>query len=217
MDTERSFIISWRCAVGNSDEPAAAKLCLLALAEWADRDGGNCFPSMESVAKWASFSERTVRRHLLENRSRFFKRKAGGGVGKGWRTSSFQLVIPDGADTSSARSSSSRRRLTKFSAEKVDSRGLCVRHVRTQRPTAPDRVSGELSNDLSKDLARNDSHTASKNKASFGRRKATLEDAIYAIQHEYQVFGTISFEQCQSRINELRRLAHQGIPSSLAE
>lgn len=42
----------------------ARKLVLLALADWADDDGGQCFPSIATIALRASISDRQAQRHM---------------------------------------------------------------------------------------------------------------------------------------------------------
>ncbi len=44
--------------------PPARKLVLLALADWADDDGGQCFPSIRTIALRASISDRQAQRHM---------------------------------------------------------------------------------------------------------------------------------------------------------
>src|SRR5690606_10826135 len=49
-------------AVFRSTLPATDKVALLALADWADDDGGRIFPSMRTAAAKASLGERTMQR-----------------------------------------------------------------------------------------------------------------------------------------------------------
>ena len=101
---ERPFILRWRSAVFNSELPAVTKQVLIALAEWADVNGGSCWPSMASVAELSSLNERTVRR-VLERPLQWVARTTRPGAGgRGWRTYSYRLLIPEGADCRPARS-----------------------------------------------------------------------------------------------------------------
>jgi hypothetical protein len=56
--------ISLMTAVWVLPVPPARKLVLLALADWADDDGGQCFPSIATVATRASISDRQAQRHI---------------------------------------------------------------------------------------------------------------------------------------------------------
>jgi hypothetical protein len=56
--------ISLMTAVWVLPVPPARKLVLLALADWADDDGGQCFPAIATIALRASISDRQAQRHM---------------------------------------------------------------------------------------------------------------------------------------------------------
>lgn len=51
-------------AVWTMPLPPAHKLVLLALSDWADDQGGQCWPSLEKIAARASISARQAQRHM---------------------------------------------------------------------------------------------------------------------------------------------------------
>lgn len=94
----RPYTATWRSAVLRSGLPVAAKVTLFALAEYADADGGSCFPSIVRVAQLAGVNERTARRSLdAAVNARLISRANRGGSSQGWRRYTYQLLIPDGA------------------------------------------------------------------------------------------------------------------------
>lgn len=102
---ERPFILQWRSAVLNSSLTSTQKLCLLVLAEWAELDGSDCFPAMESVAQKAGVNEKTVRRALDATEPLGWFRRQHRHSTKGWKHFQYTLSLPVAADTRSARSS----------------------------------------------------------------------------------------------------------------
>lgn len=141
----RPFILQWRSAVLNSTQPATVKLCLLTLAEWADADGGNCFPAIPSIASRASVNEKTVRRSLDQAEGGGFIRRSyriQRGVTNGWRQYMYQPILPEGADTVPARS---LEVVDTESACSPATSGHCVPNVRTLSPERPGTESTDLS------------------------------------------------------------------------
>jgi hypothetical protein len=97
----RAFVHCWRSAVFNDVTlPTSIKMTLLALAEYADRDGSNCEPSAVSLGELSGLHERTVRRVLDE------ARKAGWinlVAHRDGAPSTYALVLPSNANTRPAR------------------------------------------------------------------------------------------------------------------
>ena len=104
----RPHVARWRSAVFRSPLPPAEKLAVLALGEFADADGSNCYPSIPSVAELAGVNERTVRRATnVAIKAGLIQRVHRGGNSMGWRRYAYRLVIPgsdEGADTLTTRS-----------------------------------------------------------------------------------------------------------------
>lgn len=146
---ERPFIFRWRSAVLNSSMTSAGKLCHLALAEWADADGGSCYPSSEKVAELASLHERSVRRFL--EHSDFIVRSDRGGQGQGWRAFSYQLVLPKAADTTPARS---RKAADTTPARSEERSGQSVPKVRALDAEGAGTAPAELALELHKEQVR---------------------------------------------------------------
>ncbi len=148
---ERPFILQWRSAVLNSVESAPMKIALLAIAEFADTDGGSCFPSIETVARLSSLHARTARRLLLD--SKWFVRTDRSGTGQAWRTYSYRLVMPEGADTRTARQSQSDNKAISKREDTAPSPsdetcGLLVQNVRAfsaeREGSAPSEIGLEI-------------------------------------------------------------------------
>lgn len=139
---ERPFVLRWRSAVLNSSLSATQKLCLLVLAEWADPDGTNCRPAMETIADKASVNEKSVRRAMdaaapLGWFARHHRRS-----NKGWKQFEYTLSIPDAADSVSCRSVDVP---DIESTPSEPSTGLSVLMQRTLCPDVPDTESDDLS------------------------------------------------------------------------
>lgn len=104
MANERPFVLRWRSAVLNSSEPASTKLSLLALAEFADPNGLHAIPGFPALAAMTSQDEKTCRRAFDRVEGRWFSRVPVKLSGKEWRAYEYTLVMPEGADTVTARS-----------------------------------------------------------------------------------------------------------------
>jgi hypothetical protein len=98
----RPFMHRFRSGVLQADAPSSLKLVLLVLAEYADAEGGSCYPSATAVARLAGLNERTVRR-LLDQPCAWLQRIGQAGSGHHWRTYGYRLLIPEAADTTPAR------------------------------------------------------------------------------------------------------------------
>ena len=138
----RPFVLQWRSAVLNSDLSATQKLCLLVLAEWADSDGTNCRPAMETIARKASVNEKSVRRAMdaaapLGWFGRQHRRSR-----KGWKQFEYTLLIPLAADSMSCRNHDAP---DTESVAISASTGPSVHMHRTLCPDAPDTESNDLS------------------------------------------------------------------------
>jgi hypothetical protein len=97
------LIVRWRSAVLNSTLPATAKLCLLVLADFADADGSNCYPSIEMVAAKASINEKTARFNLAAAAQAGWIERTSKGTKQGWKRFEYAPRFPEGADTTPAR------------------------------------------------------------------------------------------------------------------
>ncbi|RFF50174.1 helix-turn-helix domain-containing protein [Xanthomonas campestris] len=95
----RPLVLRWRSAVFNSSECASAKLTLLALAENANQDGTECYPSIDRLARQSSQSEKTCREALKAADGRWFVRTPIKLGGREWRGYNYRLTVPDGAVT----------------------------------------------------------------------------------------------------------------------
>jgi hypothetical protein len=98
----RPFIHRFRSGVLRTSMPSPLKIVLLVLAEFADAEGGSCYPSLTSISRLSGLNEKTVRRHL-EKSCAWFERTGHSGAGHQWRTYGYRLLIPEGADTAPAR------------------------------------------------------------------------------------------------------------------
>jgi hypothetical protein len=158
---ERPFILQWRSAVLNARLTGTQKLCLLVLAEWADADGTNCWPAMESIAEKASVNEKTVRRSMDELDPLGWFTRSHRRTQKGWKQFEYVLRIPDAADTVSCRSEDAPDSVSATSTDApgtvsgsdATSTGHPVHLHRTLTSDAPGTVSDDLAlpiQDLSK-------------------------------------------------------------------
>lgn len=94
-----AFMHKWRAAVLSRDCQLSStqKLAVLALAQFADSNGGCCFPSSSTVAECASLSEKAVQRALIVAlQGGWLKRFQREAKGKDWRGQAYeyQLLIP---------------------------------------------------------------------------------------------------------------------------
>ena len=161
---ERPFILQWRSAVLNASLTATQKLCLLVLAEWAEKDGTDCFPAITSMALKASVNEKTMRRSLEQAVDAGFITRFHRGSSQGWRRFEYVPVIPQGADTRSARQSSGAdtesaplpERAGTVSTPEGVTCGHSVHDVRTLSPERAGTVSDEVSNELSNEVGLRD-------------------------------------------------------------
>jgi hypothetical protein len=126
----------------NSQQSSTVKLCLLALAEWADADGSNCYPSIPNIATRASVNEKTVRRSLDQAESAGLIQRSQKGTAQGWRRFVYLPIVPKGADTTPARSKDG---VDTESAPLPSTCGLSVPNVRTLSPEGVGAESTDLS------------------------------------------------------------------------
>lgn len=151
-EPRRPLVLRWRMALLNSFEPASVKLTLLALAEHANLDGTHCFPSAETLAMCTSQHEKTCRRALDAAEGRWFTRTQIKLRGREWRSYSYTLSIPEGANTSppirregaDTVSVAEAKVPDTVSAPQGASSGHCVPEVRTLSPQGPGTVSDDL-------------------------------------------------------------------------
>ncbi len=97
------FIMRWRKAIcaPASSLSSTERLVAFALAQYADADGGSCFPNIETIAGAAALSERATRGALqrIESAGYFTRigtKGSGKGAGKDWRAYGYRLRMPDG-------------------------------------------------------------------------------------------------------------------------
>lgn len=146
----RPFIHEWRSAVFNSSLPASTRMALLALAEFANEHGSDCYPSKDAVARYSGQDEKTVRGRLRDAATAgWIEQHQRTGNGSGWARHSYILTLPPGADIRPARwttgpgvapapidqSSGNHARTTSGNSEQL------VREIRPNGPgVAPDEV-----------------------------------------------------------------------------
>jgi hypothetical protein len=101
----RPLVLTWRSAVINDAKFSPADtLALLVLAEFADPDGSNCFPTIAALAQLSALADRTVRRTLTAAAARgYLDRQTSGRGGQGWKAYKYRLLLPEGADLRTAR------------------------------------------------------------------------------------------------------------------
>lgn len=121
----------------NSSLAPTVKYCFLVLAEFADADGGNCFPSIPMMARIASVNERTVRRSMDELERNGFFRRVESGTKHGWRRYTYVPNIPEGADTRPA------RQVVGAGKESTPMGGTCGLSVQNVRTLSPERAGTE--------------------------------------------------------------------------
>lgn len=175
---ERPFILQWRSAVLNAPLTGTQKLCLLVLAEWADGDGKNCWPAMESIAEKASVNEKTVRLALEVGARNGWIHRSHRRTSKGWKKFDFSLLLPIGADSTSCRTADAPDMVSAATSDVPGTVSATQAHApdqvsgtkqvgkactghpvhlhRTLTPDVPGTVSDDLALDLSKDLALKD-------------------------------------------------------------
>jgi len=89
--------VKWMAAVFELDLPSSHKLVLLVLADHADNDGRNAWPSVSLISKKTSLSERTVRASLVSLRD---SKQISIEKGATWdRPNSYRLNFLTGANT----------------------------------------------------------------------------------------------------------------------
>lgn len=129
-----------------SDLSSTAKLVLLTLAEFADRNGANCWPSLPMIAKRASLNERSVRRALDDVEPLGWIQRSKKGSERGWALSVYRLTVPDGVDTGSWVDATGP---DTESTPQDATYGLSVTEVRTLCHFGVDTESNYLSSELS--------------------------------------------------------------------
>lgn len=194
---ERPFILQWRSAVLNSSLGHMTKLTLLVLAEYADVNGADCFPSIPSIARLMSANERTVRRNLDPAIDVGYIRRSARSTGTthGWKYYEYNLLIPEGADTKSARATQGAG--TK-SAPIGETNGLNAKNVRTFCPKMVGTKSTELASKYEK--ASMDSLSA---RADFMK-----SEAVRKLENEkYMVLSDLKFPDLTTREAAIAKLA----------
>lgn len=147
MSKPRPFPHRFRSAVLRAQLPATVKLLLLVLVEFADENGGSCYPALTTVAGLAGVNEKTARRELAKPCA-YFERVTASGTGKSWRRYGYQLVIPEGADTTPARWT--REGADTMSAADPGRCGHSDEKVRTFEPEGAGTVSDDIGLEIGK-------------------------------------------------------------------
>lgn len=171
---ERPFILQWRSAVLNASLTSTQKLCLLVLAEWAEQDGSDCFPAIESIAEKAGVNEKTVRRSLDSTALLGWFTRQHRQSTRGWKHFNYTLMLPLAVDTRPARSATQPGMVSGANKDAPDTEstrtgdlpdtvstakgesnactGLSVPLHRTLCPDAPGTESTEVSNELGEEV-----------------------------------------------------------------
>lgn len=93
-----SRVWRWRRAIGASDLQATTKQVLMALSNFMDSQGGNCFPGEASLCRETSLSAGTIRRHLrIASAAGWIGFQPGRFGGQEWRRRSYLARWPDQA------------------------------------------------------------------------------------------------------------------------
>lgn len=179
---DRPFVLRWRSAVLNAPLTATQKLCLLVLAEWADADGENCYPSIPSIAEKASVNEKTVRRALDQTCALGFFSRGHRGTSQGWRRFAYTLQLPEGADIEPTPS------LEGAGVESTPSNPTCGHSVHDVRTLAPEGV-GTVSTDLAlpiQDLGKEESPSPRRKVTRIRSQKLTFDQWMQTIPDDQQ-------------------------------
>ena len=75
---------------------------LITLSMDADADGGSCFPSTRRLAERTGISRRHVEKHLRRGEAEGWITRTPIGEGKGWKRTSYDLLIPANVATESS-------------------------------------------------------------------------------------------------------------------
>lgn len=196
---ERAFILKWRSAVLNSSLGSSTKLCLLGLAEFADKHGADCYPSIPSIARLTSVNEKTVRRNLAPAEVAGYIRRFSNGTSHGWRHYKYDLSIPAGADTTPARASLGAG--TKSTPAGVTN-GHSAQNVWTLRPKGAGTKSTELASKYEKASMDSLSARAGVMKSEAVRK---LENEKYMVANDLKLGDILTPEAASARIAEIDR------------
>ncbi|KAF1704036.1 helix-turn-helix domain-containing protein [Pseudoxanthomonas suwonensis] len=179
---DRPFVLRWRSAVLNAPLTATQKLCLLVLAEWADADGGNCWPAMASIAEKASVNERTVRRCMEELDELGWFTRSHRRSQKGWKQFGYTLTIPDAADTVPCRTTDVPDTLP---GSDPASTGHSEHLHRTLATDAPGTVSTDLALPI-QDLGKEESPSPKRKVTRIRSQKLTFAEWMQTIPDDQQ-------------------------------
>jgi len=87
---------SWRSAVTDSDLSLTTKAILLVISTYMDDHGEGAFPSMETIARKASASKRSVVTHVrIAQEAGFLKVSRHGFSGQRWARNEYRIAFPD--------------------------------------------------------------------------------------------------------------------------
>ena len=90
---------TWEQAMRDSDLESSTKLVLFVLNSYMNPEQPYCFPSIETIAKASSFSERSVVRHLDKAvNSQFIVKSKRRKDGQDWANNRYHLCFPDGTN-----------------------------------------------------------------------------------------------------------------------
>lgn len=95
--TRTSSLFEWRRALLAKDSglKSGTRYVLLVLSMHMDRDGGSCFPSIDTLANETALSPKVAGEHLAAGEAAgwFYRWKSA--TGKGWARYNYQAVIPE--------------------------------------------------------------------------------------------------------------------------
>lgn len=195
----------------NSSLGSATKLVLLVLAEYADVNGADCFPSLPSIARLMSANERTVRRNLDPAiDAGYIQRscigRSNNGPSHNWRHYKYELLVPTGADILSARASLG---VGKKSTPAGVTNGHSAQNVCTFPPKGMDKKSTELASKYQKpsmdNLATTDKLAA---RADVMKSEAVrkLENEKYMVANDLKIKRDgLTPETASAKIEEIDR------------
>jgi hypothetical protein len=155
---DRPYVLRWRSAVINAPGVrSTTKLLLLALAEFADTDGGNCYPTIAALEYVTKMGDRAIRRALAAAETAGWLSRAHSGRqrrGQGWKAYEYTLLLPEGADIRTARQLASElhKGPDKATAPPNGTCGLSVPNARTTGTQGPDTATAEVGKQLAHEL-----------------------------------------------------------------
>jgi len=121
-------------------DSSITRAVLMALAAYADQDGGSCWPSTRRLAAETGYSTRTVEAHLrlAVADGWIVRRRRGPAAGLATRGYSYQLTIPAEREDAERHAASSAERMRNLTTEDPEPDG---RRMRKEIPVSSQRDS----------------------------------------------------------------------------